>query len=242
MTRRRNRLYGYVRQATHLDGERSAALGDNAQRDILFEEITQMNALAEQTQPTLPLRRRRRPALIAVGAVTAAAAALTSLLVWRDSPSAPSATGPSPTTASAQASASAPAQPYGDVFGGQTSLGCVEEYNPQNLAKRAFAFDATVVSVGALATGEQVDLYVPVVFQVNHWYRGGTGNRITVAMLPPLLETSVDNVTYRVGSRLLVSGEDRSGNTTLTDPVAWACGFTRWYSNRDEPIWTQAFR
>ena len=46
---------------------------------------------------------------------------------------------------------------------------------------------------------------------------------------------------YEIGSRLLVSGEPRFGGSPMTDPVAWACGFTRWYTPADARTWQDTF-
>src|SRR5262249_19752954 len=89
---------------------------------------------------------------------------------------------------------------------GSTTAHCVQTYSPQTLVQRGFAFDGTVVSIGGpTAMGEVVDPYVPVIFAVHHWYRGGQGDRIAVGMFPPGVVTSVGNASYTVGSRLLVS-------------------------------------
>jgi hypothetical protein len=60
-------------------------------------------------------------------------------------------------------------------------------------------------------------------------------------MFAPDEVTSVENTGYAVGSRLLVSGEPRFGGAALDDPIAWACGFTRWYNEADAQTWEQAF-
>jgi hypothetical protein len=43
-----------------------------------------------------------------------------------------------------------------------------------------------------------------------------------------------------MGSRLLVSGEPRWGGTPLEDPIAWGCGFTRYYDSGTAKSWKQA--
>jgi hypothetical protein len=130
------------------------------------------------------------------------------------------------------------------VFGSGIAASCIGPYSQQELAKRSFAFDGTVMSVGKPPTSgeEGSDPYVPVVLHVNHWYRGGTGDRVTVAMFPPGASTSVDNAPYDIGSRLLVSGEPRFGGAPLNSPVSWACGFTRWYDESEARTWEQVFR
>ena len=123
------------------------------------------------------------------------------------------------------------------------SLGNDLRIHVGNAQARAFAFDGTVVSIGERPTGtEEADPYVPVNFTVSQWFRGGNGDKVTVAMFPPVVHTSADNASYAVGSRLLVSGEDRWGSSRLDNPIAWACGFTRWYNRTDAQTWKQAFR
>jgi hypothetical protein len=147
-------------------------------------------------------------------------------------------TGPSPTL-----TAGSTPQRQGDVFGSNVAGSCVEAYSPATLAKRALAFDGTVTTIGQPSpSGREVaDPYVPVTFAVNRWLRGGHGAQVTVAMFPPDTTTTVDNAPYGIGSRLLVSGEDRWGSPSLDSPVAWACGFTRWYTDADAQTWQRAF-
>lgn len=115
---------------------------------------------------------------------------------------------------------------------GVGAASCVEEYTPQAVTGRAFAFDGTVTDIA----DEQTDLgYVAVTFAVNEWFHGSNAGTLAVEMAPPettTFETAVSGGSYEVGSRLLVSGEPRWGGDALNDAVAWGCGFTRYY---DEP-------
>lgn len=237
MNRRRDRLDEYVRQAMRLDDRRTATLGESEARRALLEEISRM-PIAQPSPSSAPPRKHLRMVTVVAAAavVTASVVVLTGLLGRHDRP--PSAQ-PGPTQSSTQAG---PTEGHGDLFPGH-SLECVERYGAQTIANRAFAFDGTVVSIGDWpAGGGQADPYVAVVLRVNHWYRGGRGDTVTVAMFPPEVVTSVGNAAYGVGSRLLVSGEARYGGAPLDDPVSWACGFTRWYSEADAQAWRQAFR
>jgi hypothetical protein len=234
--RRSDRLDEYVRQATMLDGQRTAAPGDPVVKQELFEEIVSMHTADPPVPPSLPARRRLYAVAIAAGAA-AIAAALTVTVALDSHSRTPTAT-PNPTQPTRQIP---PATHQGDVFGSGTAFDCVERYSPQTLAKRGFAFDGTVLSVQGRSAGGAADPYVPVVFQVNRWFRGGHGDRVTVAMFPPGLVTSVGNAAYGVGSRLLVSGEARYGGDPLNQPMSWACGFTRWYTETDAGTWEQTF-
>jgi hypothetical protein len=209
----------------------SAAVTDNRMR------LVSLSAGAEARARRTYAGRRIQLVAAAAGIAVVAVAVLaaTGVLGSRSQP---------PPAASNSTHQTPSAEPQGDVFGTGVGLSCVETYSPQTLARRAFAFDGTVVSIGEpSSTGHEVaDPYVPVTFAVTHWFRGGQGDRVTVAMFPPDAVTSVDNATYAAGSRLLVSGEARFGGAPLDDPIAWACGFTRWYSPADAQTWEQALR
>jgi hypothetical protein len=194
------------------------------------------------------VRRGRRPVLVAAGAAVVALAASGLVLPSLLNPADPSGALPGVPSASVAGSGSPAAEPsvtptaaQGDVFGGSGLMSCIEEYNVPNLARRRFAFDGEVVGIGkGPVRKDPFHLYAPVTFRVNRWYRGGTGERVTVAMLYRS-SPSVDNPTFGVGARLLVSGEERWGGAALTDPIAWPCGFTRWYGEADAADWARAF-
>lgn len=132
--------------------------------------------------------------------------------------------------------------PLGD--GGAAS--CVESYTPQAVTNRAFAFDGTVVAIGPGTTdrGDESDLnLIGVTFQVHDWYAGGGGGTITVDMQPSgqQVSTSQPETAYGLGSRLLISGEPRWGGSPLDDPIAWGCGFSRYYDPATAASWDRAF-
>ena len=130
-------------------------------------------------------------------------------------------------------------------FGGVES--CVEGYSPAAVAGRAFAFDGTVTAIGSSISnraGAQLDL-VAVTFRVNKWFRGGTGGAVTVDWYPPAQRNSATDSSlgsYGVGTRLLVSGEPRWGGAALDAPIAWTCGFTRYYDPQTAAEWAKATR
>jgi hypothetical protein len=222
------------------DEQGRAALSDPVGKQSLFEEIVRMHTAEPSVRPSQTGRRRLVTLAVAAGVavVVASVLAITGLSGSRNRP--PSA---APPNQSPSAQPTQTPERQGDVFGSGIAASCVEPYSPQTLAKRSFAFDGTVLSVGkpSASGSEVIDPYVAVVFHVNRWYRGGNGDRVTVAMFPPNVHTSV-NATYDVGSRLLVSGEPRFGGVQLNDPISWACGFTRWYNETDARTWDQAFR
>jgi hypothetical protein len=239
MIRKSDRLDEYVRQATQFDDDQAAALADPAAKQALFEEIIRMPTSDPQAPPRQPTRRRIQLAAGVVAAVAVVGAATLISMAMLDSGRQPPPVASSPT---GSGEPSPPEDQQGDVFGADVGLSCVEEYSPQTVAQRGFAFDGTVVGVGERSSGTDVgDPYVPVSFTVHRWFRGGPGDQVTVAMFAPDEVTSVENTGYAVGSRLLVSGEPRFGGAALDDPIAWACGFTRWYNEADAQTWEQAF-
>lgn len=123
---------------------------------------------------------------------------------------------------------------------GDASPRCAEEYTPTAVGRRAFAFDGEVLEIHR-ETAEHATSEHDVRFRVNEWFTGGSGDRVTVQMLSPGALTSVDNVTFEVGARLLVSGEPRWGGDPLESAVGWACGFTRPHTADDASQWRAAF-
>ena len=111
--------------------------------------------------------------------------------------------------------------------------------------QRDFAFDGVVTDIGPGRTNRpdsgELGL-VSVTFRVQEWFAGGTGPEVAVDMDPPLQEGqgrsgSDDDPAYAVGSRLLVSGAPRWGGAPLEDPIAWGCGFTRYYDQDTADSW-----
>lgn len=121
---------------------------------------------------------------------------------------------------------------------------CVAGYDLTTLKGRAFAFDGTISRITAMqppADGTGVlDGYLTVTFTVNEWFRGGDQATVTVDMLGPTIN-SVQQMSYGVGTRLLVSGEPRFGGSPLQAAIAWACDFTRYYDKDTAASWHQAF-
>jgi hypothetical protein len=224
------RLMDYVRQAMALDAVRAATLADSSARQALLERIVDspipaVRGLADGV--TSPKRARRRWVLVVgAGVATVAAAVVASAFVPDGQP---------------RRDTELPlGQGRGDVFAGvPMAQSCVESYAPRSLARRSFAFDGTVVGLG---TAAEADLYLPVTFRVHEWFKGGQGESVTVKLLRPGGGISVEMAAYGVGSRLLVTGEPRFGGGPLNDPVAWACGFTRWYDEAEATAWRNIFR
>ncbi len=124
---------------------------------------------------------------------------------------------------------------------------CVESYAPDAVVGRAFAFDGVVVDVGLSVSdrGDEADLGLPgVTLEVREWFSGGQADTVTVDIQLPAAgsaDPSDPGYAYGVGSRLLVSGEARWGGSPLEDPIAWGCGFSRYYDPETAAAWRNAF-
>jgi hypothetical protein len=233
MADRRADLDKYVRQVTRPDADKVTTLGDPDARQVILEEVMSMPSQPSTTPRAWSQRRVR---VAAVAGALAIAAAVTFVSVRMLGSSDPT---PAP-VASGSDEGTAPG-PSGDLFGSAAGLSCVEQYSPATLASRGFAFSGAVARIGA-ADAASAEPYVPVTFAVERWFRGGQGNEITVRMFAPDAITSAGGAPYRVGSRLLVAGERRGVGERPDELLAWACGFTRWYSAADAGVWDGAFR
>lgn len=125
------------------------------------------------------------------------------------------------------------------IGGGALDARCVETFSPSNLAQRGFAFDGTVTQVSK--SPPDSDLYVDVTFSIHEWYRPDGPSELTIEMVRADAAASVEGASYEVGSRLLVSGESRWGESGLRDLIAWGCGFSQIYSTEQATVWRSAF-
>ncbi len=238
MRARRARLYQHVRHATAPSASHRELIDDAAIRQLVFDTIVGADAADPPTATAaIPVRPVRRLVAATATAVAALVVATAAVAIGASHAAHPTAT--APPASSRPAATPAPSGP----LGGAGMAACVESYNTATLAERAFAFDGTVIDATSPAAGsESAPDTTAVTFRVNHWYRGGSVGEVTVAMfVGPGQATAEDTPVYRIGSRLLVSGEPRFGGTPLTNPVAWACGFTRWYTAVDAQAWQQTF-
>lgn len=103
---------------------------------------------------------------------------------------------------------------------------CVEQYSPQTLPNRAWAFEGVIAAVespfeSADPDSDQAGVgTTTVTFDVERWFWGGTGNR--VSLLTYATPSSAGGVEGSVGAHLLASGDAE---------FLWACGFTRPFSD-----------
>jgi hypothetical protein len=145
-------------------------------------------------------------------------------------PTTDAATSAHPEVSDASTQPSATSSPQNDTPSASTDVSvmtaasCAFEYNPSILAERTWAFDGTLVSLGSLEDSH-LGTVPSATFSVNHWYRGGGGDQVTVQFEMGPISEFVPEV--EAGARLLVTGEPRWGGQPLDDPVAWGCGFTQ---------------
>ena len=120
--------------------------------------------------------------------------------------------------------------------GSSSTLSCVEEYTPENLARRSWAFDGTIVEVVPpvdLESPNPDDQVTSVTFRVNNWYTGGSGESVTVKTSNvPGGVTMNGDADPSIGARLLASGEDE---------YLWGCGFTMPYTEQDAAVFAAVF-
>lgn len=131
------------------------------------------------------------------------------------------------------------------------SASCVEGYDLTALKDRAFAFDGTVSHTTDMQPPTDgsgaLDGYLTVTFNVHQWFKGGDQGTVTLDMIGPMINSvqqrrySVQQMSYGVGTRLLVSGEPRFGGPPLQAAIGWPCGFTRYYDKDTAASWHQAF-
>jgi hypothetical protein len=240
MTEEHDAIDEYVRRVMPIGDEALARLTDpRAKQDLLDRILRQPVAGGEVPAARIRWTRWiRRPRLALAGAAAAVLlAGGIGAVVALGGPGSPDADPP-------LAASAPPVSEAGEsvAIGGE-AMNCVEAYGPETLANRAFAFDGTVTGIAEAAPDDELSIIadVEVTFRIEQWLRGGDAGQFTVSMIPPDADTSAGNGSYQVGSRLLVSGEDRWGDEQLSDPVVWYCGFTRTYSAGAAEQWRQAF-
>lgn len=109
----------------------------------------------------------------------------------------------------------------GDPAAGSEVTSCVEQYSPETLAQREYAFDGTVSSVD----GDTMT------FTVNEWFNGGDADTITLdhqGYAGMLLDP---NTPLDVGARALVAGDGG---------FVWSCGFTQLHTDAGAAEWRSA--
>ena len=103
-----------------------------------------------------------------------------------------------------------------------------------------------VLKLGASVSdrGDDGDLRPPgVTFKVREWFLAAGPDTVTVDMQLPTTGSespSGPGYAYDIGSRLLGSGEARWGGSPLDAPIAWGCGFSRYYDPQTATAWRDA--
>lgn len=116
---------------------------------------------------------------------------------------------------------------------------CIQTYTPAALPRVSrVAFDGNVRKIGPSSNASP---YVTVEFQVNEWLADGSGSTVKVLMLPPVNTFDASPPSFRVGTRLLVSGNPSPTVDKFAPVVAEGCGFTRYYEKRVAHSWRSAF-
>lgn len=141
------------------------------------------------------------------------------------------------------ASASAEGAPRSGPLPDGGAVSCVEHYSLETLQDRAFAFDGVVIAIGSSVSdrGDSGDLNLAgVTFDVREWFTGGDASEVTVDVQGVGEGTAEEDLPFRVGTRLLVSGEPRWGGAPLDSPIAWGCGFSRYYDEEAAAAWRES--
>jgi hypothetical protein len=158
---------------------------------------------------------RTRPAALAAATAAVVAAGAVSAVVLTGGPSADV---PGPTDA-----------------GGSVAARCVEQFSFATLAARDFAFDGTITEVTPAENPEaEGAAATEVTFQVHRWYKGGSGDTVTLKTYeqPGVVSSIEESLDLTVGTRLLASGDD---------VFLWSCGFSMPYTAADARLFAQAF-
>ena len=221
---------------------------------VLFAEDAERaprpTGLAARARRAAPAPRKavgpRRRLAWGAGLLVAASASAAALFAVGMLPGTGDTSSPSAATDSADRSPSS--GPTGDRTGplpAAALTSCAAEYSPRALAGMSFAFDGTVTAIEEGVTdraGAGPSDYAGVTFAVTEWFRGEGGATVTVDMDAPTDVTAAGETvpSYAVGTRLLVSGEPRWGGAPLDDPIAWGCGFTRYYDASTAADWRRA--
>lgn len=106
---------------------------------------------------------------------------------------------------------------------GETAFSCVEQYSPETLSNRTYAFEGVIVAVDGPvdAPSEQAGSgTTAVTFDVDRWFWGGTRKQVSLRSYAS--PSSTGDVDGSVGAHLLVSGDG---------DFLWACGFTQPFSD-----------
>ena len=203
------------------------------------EKAPPAKALAEEARRRADRRRRIRLTWGAGWLVAASVIGVAVVSVGVGARPAPDGPASAPPMRSPRLTQAPDSKPTG-ALPGASGAAC-KIYTPENVARLAVAFDGTVTAVDESRTDPEDALMrlAPTTFTVHRWYRGGTGDTVTVA-IPVGASIDPGPPTFHVGTRLLVSGRGRNEGTPGQNVVAWGCGFTRYYDPATADSWRVA--
>jgi hypothetical protein len=117
---------------------------------------------------------------------------------------------------------------------GSASLSCVALYSTETLVQREHAFDGELVEVVAQPVPDTIAMPL-LTFRVREWFRGPGGDVVTLrgSGLAISYGAEDEGAVLQEGSRYLVSGDG---------DFAWACGFTKTYTQSMADQWRDATR
>lgn len=120
---------------------------------------------------------------------------------------------------------------------------CVEPYTAHTLRDRGFAFDGTVASMSPVQSDRTdvagVSGYLMVSFQGMSGFGPVAEQASPWPCFGPTM-SSAQQVSYGVGTGLLVSGEPTESGGPLPAPIGWGCGFTRYCDRATAASWRQS--
>ncbi|TQM96687.1 hypothetical protein FB476_1576 [Ornithinimicrobium humiphilum] len=79
-----------------------------------------------------------------------------------------------------------------------------------------------------------------ITFDVREWFVGGDADEVIVDLQSVGEPTAEEAMPVQVGTRLLVSGEPRWEGAPLDSPIAWGCGFSRYYDEQTATAWRES--
>lgn len=131
-----------------------------------------------------------------------------------------------------------PDQAVTSAGSGTSAASCVEQYSPETLKNREIALDGVVTKVsGRTAPAETNEEVITddsaVTFRVNEWFKGGSGDEVTLRSSIPLspVISSAQGASIEVGKRYLVSGDGG---------FMWSCGFSVAFTEAAQAQWKMA--
>jgi hypothetical protein len=206
--------------------------------DRLREELVRAVARDQQGEATSGARSARkggppvrRPIMLAVAAaVVLILGGVSAMAFLGGSDSDPKKAGPTrPAASPSEGATTEPPTTEPPNTGGGGFAICIE-LTAETLAMSPVAFDGTVTEAneGAGPSGETI-----VTFGVNHWYRGGTDDSVTLKSWgndPTSLERT--DLDLSVGSHLLV---------TADQGYLSGCGFSMPYTEQNAQLFEEAF-